>query len=35
MGVYYKLLDKKVSAVWLIIGTAVLGVVCAQFGILG
>ena len=35
MGAYYKLLDKKVSAVWLIVGTAVLGIVCAQFGILG
>lgn len=35
MGAYYKLLDKKVSAVWLIVGTAVLGVICAQFGILG
>lgn len=35
MGIYYKLLNKKVNAVWLIIGTAVLGIVCAQFGILG
>lgn len=35
MGAYYKLLDKKVSAVWLIVGTAMLGIVCAQFGILG
>ena len=35
MGAYYKLLEKKVSAVWLIVGTAALGIVCAQFGILG
>lgn len=35
MGAYYKLLEKKVSTVWLIVGTAVLGIVCAQFGILG
>lgn len=35
MGAYYKLLEKKVSAVWLIVGTAVLGIICAQFGILG
>ncbi len=35
MGVYYKLLDKKVNVMWLLIGTALLGIVCAQFGILG
>lgn len=35
MGIYYKLLDKKVNSVWLIVGTAALGILCAQFGILG
>ena len=34
-GIYYKLLQKKVNVLWLIIGTAIIGIVCAQFGILG
>ena len=34
-GIYYKLLQKKVNVLWLIIGTAFIGIVCAQFGILG
>jgi len=33
-GLYYYLLQKKVNVIWLIIGTAVFGVICAQFGIL-
>lgn len=34
-GIYYKLLGKNVNVMWIIIGTAILGIVCAQFGILG
>lgn len=34
-GVYYKLLQRKVNVMWMIIGTAILGIICAQFGILG
>lgn len=34
-GIYYKLLQKKVNVIWMIIGTAIIGIVCAQFGILG
>lgn len=34
-GIYYKLLQKKVNVIWMIIGTAIVGIVCAQFGILG
>ena len=33
-GIYYKLLQKKVNVLWLIIGTAIIGIVCAQFGII-
>lgn len=33
-GVYYYLLKKKVNVIWLIIGTAIFGIICAQFGIL-
>ena len=35
MGIYYYLMNKKVNVMWLLIGTALLGIVCAQFGILG
>ena len=35
MGIYYYLMNKKVNVMWLLIGTAILGIVCAQFGILG
>lgn len=34
-GIYYKLLGKNVNVMWIIIGTAILGIICAQFGILG
>ena len=33
-GLYYKLLGKNVNVMWMIIGTAILGIICAQFGIL-
>lgn len=33
-GLYYKLLGKNVNVMWIIIGTAILGIICAQFGIL-
>ncbi|MEE0989676.1 MAG: PTS system mannose/fructose/sorbose family transporter subunit IID [Kandleria vitulina] len=33
-GIYYKLLGKKVNVMWMIIGTAIIGIICAQFGIL-
>lgn len=33
-GLYYKLLVKNVNVMWIIIGTAILGIICAQFGIL-
>ncbi|MBM9930451.1 PTS system mannose/fructose/sorbose family transporter subunit IID [Pediococcus pentosaceus] len=33
-GIYYYLLNKKVNVLWLIIGTAIFGIICAQFGIL-
>lgn len=35
LGAYYSLLKKKVNVIWLIVGTAVLGILCAQFHILG
>lgn len=35
MFTYYWLLNKKINVVWLILFTAVLGIVCAQFRILG
>lgn len=34
MGIYYWLLKKKVNVIWMIVGTAILGIVCAQFGVL-
>lgn len=34
-GVYYKLLQRKVNVLWMIIATAIIGILCAQFGILG
>lgn len=33
-GFYYYLLKKKVNVLWMIIGTAIFGIICAQFGIL-
>lgn len=33
-GIYYYLLQKKVNVIWIIIGTAIFGIICAQFGIL-
>ncbi|QMT84954.1 PTS system mannose/fructose/sorbose family transporter subunit IID [Companilactobacillus pabuli] len=33
-GIYYYLLSKKINVIWLIIGTAVFGIICAEFGIL-
>lgn len=33
-GIYYYLLGKKVNVIWIIIGTAILGILCAQFGVL-
>ncbi len=33
-GIYYYLLKKKVNVIWLIIGTAIFGIICAEFGIL-
>lgn len=33
-GVYYYLLKKKINVIWIIIGTAIFGIICAQFGIL-
>ena len=34
-GIYYKLLGKNINIMWIIIGTAIFGIICAQFGILG
>ena len=34
-GIYYSLMKKEINVLWLIIGTAVVGIACAQFGILG
>ena len=34
-GIYYKLLGKNIDIMWIIIGTAIFGIICAQFGILG
>lgn len=33
-GIYYYLLQKKVNVIWIIIGTVIFGIICAQFGIL-
>ena len=33
-GIYYKLLQKKTNVILMIIGTAIFGIICAQFGIL-
>ncbi len=33
-GFYYYLMKKKVNVLWMIIGTAIFGILCAQFGIL-
>lgn len=33
-GLYYYLLKKKINVIWLIVGTAIFGIICAQFGIL-
>lgn len=35
MGVYYYFLKKQVNVIVLIVATAIIGIVCAQFGILG
>ena len=34
-GIYYSLMKKEINVLWLIIGTAVVGIACAQFGLLG
>ena len=34
MGIYYYLLNKKVNVIILIVATAIIGIICAQFGIL-
>ena len=34
-GIYYWLMKKRVNALYMIIGTALIGILCAQFGILG
>lgn len=34
-GIYYSLMKKEINVLWLIIGTAIVGIACAQFGILG
>ena len=33
-GIYYKLLQKKTNVILMIVGTAIFGIICAQFGIL-
>lgn len=35
LGVYYKLLNKKVNVIVLLLGTVVFGIICAWLGILG
>ena len=35
LGVYYKLLNKKVNVIVILLGTVVFGILCSWLGILG